>query len=105
MNSWNGSTGMSMFQLKTGRSPRLLPPLTPSDINALPDKSARTGIKPASVDSLTKDSLLASKVTQAFQANKSRGSPGKFKVGDLVMLTTVHRRRQYAQAGQNRIAK
>lgn len=93
MNSVNASTGVSMFLLKTGRCPRVLPPLhqvprpSAAQINA-----AQVISEIKSIENAAKDALLAAKVSQAFHADKNRGDPPKFKVGDKVLLTTVHRR-------------
>ena len=39
MNTVNASTGFSGFQLKTGRSPRVILPLIPLDIDATPEQT------------------------------------------------------------------
>ena len=51
------------------------------------------------------DNLISSKVTQAFHANKSRSTIFPFKVGDRVVLSTLHRRRELRANDPNRVAK
>lgn len=94
MNSVVSSTGFSMFMLKTGRSPRVIPPISvespPQDMS---DLKAREIIQDIlNNEESAKDALVVAKVSQAFHANKGRGPVPKFSVGDRVMLTTVHRR-------------
>ncbi|KIJ38241.1 hypothetical protein M422DRAFT_176910 [Sphaerobolus stellatus SS14] len=97
MNTINISTGFSPFQLKTGRSPRIIPPLIPLPEGATAEEiTARviidrlqTNVKHA------QDNLLASKIHQVYHANKHRGPEDVYAVGDLVMLSTANRRRKY----------
>lgn len=42
-----------------------------------------------------KDSLLTAKILQAFYANKERGAEDVFKLGDKVMLSTLHCRQEW----------
>lgn len=110
MNTINASTGFTGFQLMTGQSPRIIPPIvmpsasTPDDETAIKDA---VGILTTLDDDITaaKDNLLLAKVTQAHQANKHRSAENVYRVGDQVMLSTFHRRREYMQAHQNRVAK
>jgi hypothetical protein len=78
MNTVNVSTGFSPFQLRMGRSPRLIPPLSP---DALPqpesdDQDATAAL--ALIERITldvaeaKDILLAAKIAQAEFANRHR---------------------------------
>ncbi|KIJ24288.1 hypothetical protein M422DRAFT_82412, partial [Sphaerobolus stellatus SS14] len=108
MNTVNASTRFTPFQLKTSRSPRLIPPLISKDGSTL---------TPAEVDAQTiieklhtnvhgaQDRLLAAKVRQAYHANQHRGPEDIFQVGDLVMLSTANRCRNYMRDGKKRIAK
>jgi hypothetical protein len=107
MNTINTSTGYSPFQLKTGRSPRIIPPLVPNTENATPaETSAREIINRLQLDVMeAQDNLLAAKIRQAYHANEHRGAEDVFKVGDLVMLSTTHRRRNYKRNGKKRVAK
>jgi hypothetical protein len=49
--------------------------------------------------------LLAAKIRQAHYANKSRRPDETFAIGDKVMLSTLHRRREYTQGKSNCVAK
>ncbi|KAG1795414.1 uncharacterized protein HD556DRAFT_1192266, partial [Suillus plorans] len=112
MSTINASTGYSNFHLHLGRTPRRLPPLTtegvkrtresfPTDVaNALETiMSLKTDIADAH------DALLASKIIQANAANKHRNSEPTFEIGDLVYLSTAHRRREYLNGDTKRVAK
>ena len=114
MNTVNASTGFSGFQLMTGQSPRIIPslaalPPSPSpanvgDVDAI--KQAMAILQKLEDDiQAAKDNLLLAKVTQAAQKNKHRSPERHYAVGDKVMLSTFHRRREYVQKGQNRVAK
>ncbi|KAG2737969.1 hypothetical protein P692DRAFT_201670893, partial [Suillus brevipes Sb2] len=108
MNTVNASTGFSPFQLHIGRSPRMLPPLVPS--TGLPEETedvrARALLSQLSNDVLeAQDNLLAAKAAQATNVNKHRAPSLTLQVGDRVMLATKHRRREYMQKGDKRVAK
>jgi hypothetical protein len=107
MNSLNASTGMTMFELKTGRIPRVLPPLvTDAMVSPVDNVAASSFIdRMRIIEADAQDALLAAKVLQAHCANKTRSGKEVFAVGDLVMLTTVHRRREYKKQGELRVAK
>lgn len=109
MNTINASTGYSPFQLLQGRSPHLIPPLAPlaADDSLLPeDERARALIQQLETDIADAcDSLVLAKVNQARHANKHRGKEDAYAVGDYVMLATFHRRRDYMQKGDGRVAK
>jgi hypothetical protein len=51
------------------------------------------------------DNLLAAKASQATQVNKHRSPALDLHVGDKVMLSTKHRRCEYMQKGDKRVAK
>jgi hypothetical protein len=112
MNTPNGSTGVSPFVLKTGRSPRLLPPLiTTTSTTDKEDPSAHEVEARAFIETMeeetntAKDNLLAAKIQQAHFANKDHLPDPMFRVGDKVMLTTAHRQRDYICAKDGRVAK
>ncbi|KAI9070178.1 hypothetical protein FKP32DRAFT_1543198, partial [Trametes sanguinea] len=111
MNTVNSSTGFSPFQLHLGRSPRLLPPLTSHDLSSCSSDAdvaslASDLIKRLESDVMeAQDNLLLAKTQQAHHANKHRGPEDVFAVDDLVMLSTFHRRRDYMQKGDHRVAK
>jgi hypothetical protein len=104
MNTVNHSTGLSGFQIRLGRSPRLIPPLI-----------APTDDKEVSVHDFlqrhqdlimqAQDNLRSAKLQQAMTANESRDPDPRFEIGDLVMLSTSNRRRQYKASGSKRAAK
>ncbi|GLB45211.1 putative retrotransposable element tf2 155 kda protein type 1-like [Lyophyllum shimeji] len=107
MNTVNKSTGFSPFQLKTGRSPRVIPPLIAHPPSAEPEEvAARDIVERLKFDTATaQDNLIQAKIQQASQANKSRLDDFAFRPGDRVRLSTKNRRRAFKQAGQTRVAK
>jgi hypothetical protein len=103
MNTLNASTGFSNFQLHLGRSPRLIPPIVPTD---LPDtvqaaaSSAESVISRINTDVMeAQDNLLQLKIFQEHYANSNHGAEFTYKVGDIVMLPTFHRRREFRKKG------
>lgn len=112
MSNVNASTGYSRFHLHLGRTPRLIPPLTlenvgatradfPTDVaNAL---EAVMKLKTDVADA--HDALLAAKIGQAHSANKHREKDPAYNIGDLVYLSTAHRRRDYLNGKEKRVAK
>jgi hypothetical protein len=106
-NARASSPGYSPFQLKTGRSPRILPPLLPTHKpTATEDISAAEIIAQLERDVLdAQDNLLAAKITQAEQSNKDRGTDPDYQIGGRVKLNTKNRRGQYLRAGEGRCAK
>jgi hypothetical protein len=96
MNSVNASTGFSNFQIRFGRSPRLIPPIVPA--NLLPSSSSSPETHTAQAQMLisqietdvakAKDNLLQAKVFQAHYANLNRSPDIPFEVGNKVMLST-----------------
>lgn len=107
MNSINASTGTSPFQLHLGHSPRIIPPLERPPPNDDPEEHrARSLITQLEHDVMeAQDNLLAAKASQATQVNKHRVPELSLRIGDKVMLSTKHRRREYMQKGDNRVAK
>ncbi|KAJ3780092.1 hypothetical protein GGU10DRAFT_240354, partial [Lentinula aff. detonsa] len=110
MNSVNSSTGLSMFQLRYGRSPRVIPPLVPASVTAThldaDSKEATSFLNHmAQIELEACDNLYCAKVLQCFHADKSRGPCEIFKVGNLVLLSTLHHRQAYKKAGELRVAK
>lgn len=111
MNSVNASTGLSGFQLRMGRTPRIIPPLVPNTIpRPAPTTTAETTAR-ALLDRIAndtaeaRDNLLMAKVAQAHFANRHRGAEEVFTIDDTVMLTTFNRRREYRTKGDDRVAK
>ncbi|KAF8832209.1 hypothetical protein HHX47_DHR1001661 [Lentinula edodes] len=108
MNTVNSSIGMSGFQLRSGFSPRLIPPLVPR----LPDGStehefdAHNFLKDIQVDVLeAQDCLLSSKLDQVRSHNRHRRADPGFKINDRVLLKTKHRKNEYKRKGDKRAAK
>ena len=50
-------------------------------------------------------SVVAAKVSQAYQSNKARNTAFPFKTGDRVVLSMLHRRREFRANDRNRVAK
>ncbi|KIK60094.1 hypothetical protein GYMLUDRAFT_103976, partial [Collybiopsis luxurians FD-317 M1] len=109
MNSVNASTGMSMFELRLGRSPHLIPPFVIDQTSSSMTTSAvdaRSFLAQMQLLELEAwDCLTMSKVQQAFQADKQRRPCELFAEGDWVMLSTWHRRDIYKKSGEMRVAK
>ena len=94
MNTVNASTGFSGFQLHLGRSPRLIPPMVPTD---LPDDlrsaapTAEDVISQIRTDVMeAQDNLLQAKIFQEHYTNLDRGDKFVYQVGDQVMLSTFN---------------
>ena len=109
MNTINASTGFSNFQMHLGRSPRIIPPIVPSSL-PIELRSASSQVedvisKIALDVAEAQDNLVVAKAFQAHYANASRGREIKYKVGDRVMLSTFHRRREFQKKGERRAAK
>ena len=105
MNTVNKSTGFSPFQLHMGRSPRLIPPITPSARTTGDADPAKLIDQINSDVAEAKDNLMLAKLFQADQANRRRGPEDAYKVDDMVMLSTTNRRKEYASTGSGRSAK
>ena len=109
MNTVNASTKFSGFQLHLGRSPRIIPPIIPQALPA--ELSEATEIAVKTIETVTndvaqaRDNLLLAKITQSHHADASRAPDPNYKVGDLVMLSTKHRRHEYKKKGDKRTAK
>ena len=110
MNSVNASTGFSNFQVRLGRSPRLIPPIVPDVFPPSADNDAKHDVVKMISQIETdvaeaKDNLLQAKVFQSHYANLNRSPDNPFKIGDKVMLSTLHRRQQFKKKGEKRAAK
>jgi hypothetical protein len=116
INTVNASTGFTPFNLKSGFSPRLIPPLlqangAPHIIVTPPNMTPEEVAAKVMVERLemdiqeARDSLTAAKIAQAHHANKDRDPEPSFSVGDHVMLTTSNQWREYTQAKKGRVAK
>ena len=97
MNTVNSFTGFLPFQLRMGRSPRLIPPLI---LNAA-ENTSQSEQDSINVHALiehintnvqeAQDNLLTTKVCQAEFANRHRSDGDTFTIGDKVMLSMEHR--------------
>ncbi|GAW09020.1 reverse transcriptase-RNase H-integrase [Lentinula edodes] len=100
-----------MFQLRYGRSPRVLPPLKHDPSVVIPNASTDALAARSFLEQIAltvreaRDNLTLAKVVQAYQADKHRGPCELFEEGDLVMLSTYHRREVFKKAGERRAAK
>jgi hypothetical protein len=107
MNSVNASTGFSNFQIHLGRSPCLIPPLVPDSLTPIttqPDETqhARKLIVNLQTDvNEAKDNLMQMKIFQSFYANQHKSPELPFKIGDEVMLSTLHHQRSSRRKGKN----
>jgi len=92
INTVNASTGYSPFQLKTGRSSQVIPPLTPPNLNAmLAEISACKIIAKIKLNVQdAQDALTAVKVRQAYHANMHHRKEIVYNVNELVMLSTAN---------------
>lgn len=107
MNTVNKSTGFTPFQLRMGRSPRLIPPLLPLPRNATTeDISAHDIIQGLQIDVLeAQDNLLHAKISQSVESNKHRSLDFPFTIGSHICLTTLHRCNEYKAKGEKRVTK
>ena len=109
MNTINSSTGYSSFQLRLGRSSRVIPPIVPT---SLPDNLCSAGSTAENIINQltndiadTKDNLIQAKAIQAMYAKRSRHQEVMYQPGDKVMLSTFHRHRDFKQKDDDRVAK
>lgn len=111
MNTINNSTGFTPFQLRLGRSPRILPPLLQETYTSPTDVTPVTLSVKAIIERIqhdvweAQDNMIKAKLSQAFQANKNRLQEFPFKVGQHVRLSTLHRRRDYKSKDEKRVVK
>ncbi|THH08959.1 hypothetical protein EW146_g8824 [Bondarzewia mesenterica] len=87
---------------------RLLPPLPLFSSLQTPDYNASAHnilahLHTNSRDAL--DNLLTSKITQAHHSNHSCAPDPHYQIGDRVLLSTFHRRRDYTNPNEHRVAK
>jgi hypothetical protein len=107
MNTMNKSTKYTPFQLRFGRTPRILPPLTdPYPSPTREATSARESIARIQMDVAdARDNLMLAKISQSCQANKTRTDTFPYKVGDWVWLDTDDRRCDFKDDAKGRTAK
>jgi hypothetical protein len=109
MNTKNESTGFLRFQLHIGRSPKIIPPLILPNNDDLDELKSPDALEFTEKMELAtheaKDALLMAKIQQSFHANKTRDTKEQYRVGEKVMLSTLHRRREHKNQDKNRVAK
>ena len=106
LNTVNRSTGFTPFQLCFGHSPRLLPPLFPSSQTTTMEQLAMELLTwMTATISKAQDNLISAKISQASQANKKHSLTFPFKIGDRVVLSTLHCHHEFRAGDSNRVAK
>ena len=110
MNSVNASMGFFNFQIRLRRSPWLIPPIVPATLTPCVDNDTNQNVLKMISQIETdvaeaKDNLLQAKVFQSHYANLNRSPDTPFKIGDKVMLSTLHCRQQFKKKGEKRAAK
>jgi hypothetical protein len=90
MNMRNASTRFSGFQLNTGQSPCIIPPIVPLAENVTAEQiTTHDIITHVHLDvQEAQDNLLAAKICQAYHTNEHRAPEDIYEVGNLVMLST-----------------
>jgi hypothetical protein len=107
MNTVNKSTGYSPFQLKYGRSLRVLPYLDKDTLVNKEDMNAHEIVEMIAKNVAdAKDNLMLAKISQAYFANEKRSREIEYKIGDKVMLSAANRRCEFKEkVGDGRVAK
>ena len=106
MNTVNKSTKFTPFQLRFGKSPQwVLPALIEARIGtSTKQMSVRAICEWIAVDVADAwDNLMLAKITQAHSANIHRDEGVVYKAGNLVMLSTINRRRDYKHTNIRKI--
>jgi hypothetical protein len=86
---------------------RALPRIRFDIMNSTPERiSTQQVIEQISMDvQEAKDNMIRAKTLQAFFANENRSPDDMFRVGDQVLLATLHRRQEYKHKNEKRAAK
>ncbi|KAF9039510.1 hypothetical protein BDZ89DRAFT_909476, partial [Hymenopellis radicata] len=108
MSAVNASTGFSGFELRMGRVPRIIPPMVPDTVGKRTKEAVKAEdviSKLLTITAEAQDNMIRAKVDQASFANRHRKPDWEIKTGDLVMLSTFHRKRDYVQKKDGRVAK
>ena len=111
MNLVNASTGFSNFQIQLSRSPQIIPPLVPHTVSPAASTADETLCTQNLITQLqmdidkTKDNLLQAKIFQTHYANQNTSPEIPFKIGNHVMLSTLHCHQEFKKKGKKRAAK
>ena len=107
MNTVNASTGFTPFQLRFGKAPRILPPITRHnpDTDEATTNACEIIHHMQATEMEAQDHLIEAKTSQASAANAHHDLSFPFAVGDWVMLSTMHRRHEYKSTDSRRTAK
>jgi hypothetical protein len=109
MNLVNASTSFSNFQLHLKQSPRLIPPIVPAKLLGdlhLAATRAKDLMSKINMDILeVQDHLLQAKKFQEHYTNTTCGHKFVYQVGNMVMLSTFNRWREYCIKGEKCTAK
>ncbi len=105
MNMINTSMGFSPFQLKSGHSPCLIPPLV-DPVSTDTPFDTKSFLQHLELDILEASNALATaKINQSHFANCNRLPERVYNIGDRVMLSTANRRKEYCHKGAKRCGK
>ncbi|KAJ2921319.1 hypothetical protein H1R20_g15775, partial [Candolleomyces eurysporus] len=105
MNTVNASTGLTPFQLRLGRSPRIVPPAVVTPGDTVEVQAADLMRLHELLVMEAQDNLLLAKINQAAHANAKRGESPIYSVGDMVMLSTRNRRKELKAGDPSRATK
>jgi hypothetical protein len=108
MNTVNHSTGFTPFQLRFGKSPRILPLILEndtSDDNPAADTAWEHLAQMLPLELEAKDNLLTAKINQAQSQNRHRQHNFPFRTGDRALLSMEHCRAEYKSKDTKCVAK
>ncbi|KAJ2924258.1 hypothetical protein H1R20_g12843, partial [Candolleomyces eurysporus] len=105
MNTVNAATGFSPFQLRLGRSPRVVPPIVTPPVGVAEMKAVDLIRLHEVLLFEAQDNLLAAKIDQSYYANQKRGEEFVYSVGDKVLLSTRNRRKELKVGDPSRATK
>jgi hypothetical protein len=100
------STGFSPLHLRMGCSPRIIPPLISISADDIEDIRALKVIKKLEMDvAEAQDNLTMAKLSQTMYANKSCTDDFPLRIGDHILLSTMHHRHKDKRKGTVHTAK
>jgi hypothetical protein len=111
MNSINASIGFSNFQIRLDVLRVLSLPLCLGSLHQwflmiqMPCVRRELIVQLQTDVAEAKDNLFQAKVFQTYYANQNRSPEIPFRIGDKVMLSTLHRRQEFKKKGKKRAAK